>query len=142
MRSCVGIVLCLISLTGCSRFGPKADGDDAPSASYHVDNFTVKYDGNSETIRGASVAPVFFESAKAKPLLGRLFLAEEYPSRGRQVVVVGYRFWQRKLGADSALIGRTLNVNDRAFTVVGVMPAAFQVPSGVEMWVPMAAPAN
>jgi hypothetical protein len=142
MKSRIGIVLCLISLTACSRFGPKAAGDNLPEASYRVDNFVVKGDGISETVRGASVTPAFFETAKTQPLLGRLFLADEYQSRGHQVVVVGNRFWRQQLKKDPVWLGKTLNLNERAFTIVGVLPSTFEFPSGVELWVPMAAPAN
>jgi putative ABC transport system permease protein len=102
----------------------------------------VKGDGIVEEVRGASVTSAFFEAAKIQPFLGRLFLAEEYQSRGHQVVVLGNRFWRQKLKKDPAWIGKPLNLNERAFTIVGVLPPTFELPSGVELLVPMAAPAN
>src|SRR6266403_6354648 len=73
--SCLGVVLFVLSMTGCSR----AD-DNPPAASYRVDNFAYNSDGSSQTIRGAYVTPAFFQAVKARPLLGRVFLSEEYQS--------------------------------------------------------------
>jgi putative ABC transport system permease protein len=133
-RMCsLGLALCLLSMAGCSR----AD-DNPPAASYREDNFAYNSDGNSQTIRGAYVTPAFFQVAKARPLLGRVFLSEEYQSGRGPVVVLSNRLWKRRFGADPSCIGRTLQLNGRSFTIIGVMPSAFEFPSGADLWVPKA----
>jgi len=89
-------------------------------------------------VRGASVAPAFFQSAKVPPLLGRGFLPEEYGSDRQQVVMLSERFWQQRLGGDPRIIGATLRLNGQSFTVIGILPMTFDVPSGVDVWVPKA----
>jgi putative ABC transport system permease protein len=95
--------------------------------------------GSSQKVRGASVAPAFFQSAKVPPLLGRGFLPEEYGSgRQQQVVMVSQRFWQQRLGGDPRVIGSPMRLNGQTFTVIGILPTRFDVPSGVDIWVPKA----
>ena len=129
----LGFVLCFLAMAGyvCAD-------DKAPATSYRVDNFTYNSDSASQTIRGACVTTAFFQALKAQPWLGRLFLADEYQSGRGQVVVLSNRFWKRRLGADPNCIGRTLQLNGRSFTIIGVMPPTFEFPSGVDVWVPEA----
>ena len=87
---------------------------------------------------GAYAAPAFFQAVKARPLLGRVFLSEEYQAGRGPVVVLCNRFWKRRFGADPGSIGRTLQLNGRSFTIVGVMPSTFEFPSDVDLWVPKA----
>lgn len=126
-----GAALCLLSMAGCIH----AD-DNPPATSYRADNFAYNSDGGSQTIRGAYVTPAFFQAVKARPLLGRVFLSEEYQSGRGPVVVLCSRLWKRRFGADPSCIGRTLQLNGRSFTIIGVMPSTFEVPSGVDLWTP------
>lgn len=97
----------------------------------------------SETLNvlGLLVSGNYFDLLEVRPVLGRGFLPEEDTSpNGHPVAVLNYNFW-RKLGADPAVIGSTVNLNGRAFTVVGVAPRTFTgVDVGVapDLWVPIA----
>jgi putative ABC transport system permease protein len=82
------------------------------------------------------VTNAFFREAKVLPLLGRLFLDEEYRAASPRVVVIATSLWQRRFGGDPALIGKTLSVNERQYTVVGILPETFQFPTGAELWMP------
>lgn len=64
-------------------------------------------------------------------LLGRGFLPEKYGSASGQVVMVSHRLWQQRFRGDPRIIGTTMRLNGQAFTVIGIMPATFDVPSGV-----------
>jgi putative ABC transport system permease protein len=127
-------VLFFLSMAGCSS---RAD-DSPPANSYRLDNFVYTVDGSSQTIRGAYVTPAFFQAVKARPLLGRVFLSDEYQSGRGPVVVLCNRFWKRRFGADPSCIGRTLQLNGRSFTIIGVMPSTFEIPADVDLWVPEA----
>jgi hypothetical protein len=61
---------------------------------------------------------------------------EEYQPNRNEVVVLAFSLWQRRLGGDPALVGRTVQLNGRDFRVVGIMPKDFVLPAGVELWVP------
>jgi hypothetical protein len=117
----------------------QANRSEPPSISYQVGSFEFHNNGSSQKVRGASVIPAFFQSAEELPLLGRGFLPEEYTSNRRQVSMISARFWQQQFGGDPRIIGTTVRLNEHTFTVIGIMPAKFDVPSGVDIWVPKAA---
>lgn len=74
----------------------------------------------------------FFTMLGVQALRGRTFTAGDPPAG----VVIGEAFWRRQLGGDPAAIGRTLVLDDQAFTVMGVMPASFQFPYGAASLLP------
>ena len=53
-------------------------------------------------------------------------------------VVIGHGLWQRAFGANPNVIGQTVTINSRSFTVVGIMPAGFEFPRDAELWIPLA----
>jgi putative ABC transport system permease protein len=89
-----------------------------------------------EANRSWVVSPGFFEALGARPMLGRIFLPEEYQAGGSDVVVIGYNWWQSHFGGDRNLIGRKLTFNNQPTTVVGIMPPDFEYPPGRQLWAP------
>ena len=73
----------------------------------------------------------------ARPLLGRTLVEADSAPGAPDVVVLSEGFWRRRFGADPAAVGQTLRLNGQASTVVGVMPAAFQIPPGASVWSPL-----
>ena len=111
-------------------------------ALYRFRAFTLTGNGNAEAVVAGAVGDGFFETVRAKPLLGRVFLPEEdAPSRGH-VAVLSNGFWKSHLGGAPDAIGRTLTLDGEAYTVVGIMPAGFSMASWSitkrDMWVPVA----
>jgi putative ABC transport system permease protein len=89
-------------------------------------------------VEGAALSANFFAVLGVQPAMGRGFTAEEeQPGRDR-VLIVSYGYWQRRFGGDPGLLGRTVQVNGRADTVVGIMPPGYAYPVGTEAWVPLA----
>ena len=131
----VGIFSCI--LVGCGQITQTSERNP-PDTSYQVGSFEFRDDGSSQKVRGASVTPAFFQGAKIAPLLGRGFLPVEYDSSRRQVVMLSQRFWQQQFGGDPRTIGRTMRLNGETFTVIGIMPTTFDVPAGVDVWIPKA----
>jgi len=72
----------------------------------------------------------------AKPALGRTFLAEEDRPGGNAVAVISNALWQNRFGSDPAAIGKTVTVDGSATSIVGIMPAGFNFPDGIEIWIP------
>src|SRR5262249_40770043 len=70
----------------------------------------------------------FFSALGAEPLLGRTFRPDEDHHGSEFVVVVSYSFWHSHLNADPAAIGRSITLDGKPYTIVGVMPAAFSFP--------------
>jgi putative ABC transport system permease protein len=91
-----------------------------------------------ERFGGWTVSAGFFDALGVKPALGRTFLlGEDEPGRN-QVVVLKHSLWERQFGSDPNIVGKTLTLNAKPFTVIGVMPPDFSFPrNGIEMWAPL-----
>jgi predicted permease len=74
----------------------------------------------------------FFAAASVPPLFGRVFSTEEVRGRDR-VAVLSYALWKRQFGGDRAVLGRTFQLDDSVYTIIGVMPPFFQL-SGADLW--------
>lgn len=75
---------------------------------------------------GELVSSNYFQVMGVSPLLGRTFLPEEEQTpNARPVVVLGHSLWQRRFNADAAMIGKTIYLNAKPYTVIGVMPESF-----------------
>src|SRR5215207_2777394 len=94
--------------------------------------------GDPVPVTGAAVSSDFFSVLRTQADRGRTFSPDEEQQGRDQVVVLGHGLWQRAFGADPNLVGRTVNLNSRTFTVVGIMPAGFEFPAEAELWVPLA----
>ena len=81
----------------------------------------------------------FFETLGVEPFLGRTFVAEEGEPGRDNVVVLSHDLWESRFGSDRGLIGRSLELNDEPFTVVGVLPPGFRFRSErYQVWAPFA----
>ena len=83
---------------------------------------------NPERVVGAEVSPGYFQLLGVRPALGREFAPEEEADGGANVVMLSDGFWRAHFGADPNVLGRTLPIDGRAHTVVGVMPPTFDPP--------------
>src|SRR2546421_6738666 len=81
-----------------------------------------------ERISGAVVSPSLFPLLGVEPIKGRTFAREEQGIGHDDVVVISERLWKRRFNSDPMLIGKTLLLNGRSYTVIGVMPARFEFP--------------
>src|ERR1051325_10381371 len=82
--------------------------------------------GEPARVSGALVGDDFFRVLGQQPLLGRAFLPEEQQDGKDQVVVLSYELWQKQLTGDPNAVGKTILLNLRPHTIVGIMPASFQ----------------
>jgi putative ABC transport system permease protein len=107
-------------------------------AAYSEDEFTLTGGGDAERVICAEVSSALFPLLGVNPSLGRAFLQEEEQVGHDQVVVVSESFWKRRADGDPNFVGRTITLNDKIYTVAGVMPARFQFPGRFEIWKPLA----
>ncbi len=107
-------------------------------AAYAWDNVNLTGEGDPEKIQGYDVTSDFFEAMGIHPLLGRTFLPDEETLGKDDVVVLSYGLWQRRFASDPHIIGKNLTIDQKKYTVVGVMPHGFNFPVTVELWLPMA----
>jgi putative ABC transport system permease protein len=90
-----------------------------------------------ERVIAAVVTGRAFDALGGQAELGRTIAPADDRPGAEPVMVVGHGFWQGRLGADRAVLGRVLLLGGKPFTVVGVMPAAFEVPrAAADMWLP------
>jgi predicted permease len=95
--------------------------------------------GDPAQVGAAEVSHRFLETLQVPPLLGRGFSAEEDVPNGPPVVVVSHGFWQRHLGGDPTAVGRTVTLDGKSWTVIGVMPPGFAAPllPNRDVWKPL-----
>jgi predicted permease len=95
--------------------------------------------GEPEQVLGLRVTASFFPVLGVQPMLGRTFISEEEDAGHSRVVVLSYGLWVRRFGRDPALVGKSIQIDGAAHTVVGVMPPnfVFQFWSAPrQLWVP------
>jgi len=83
--------------------------------------------GESRVIRGKQVTPSLFGVLGVRPALGRAFRPDEDQPALSRVVILSDGFWRQRLGGDPQVLGRTLQINDTPFTIVGVMAPDFHI---------------
>jgi putative ABC transport system permease protein len=95
-------------------------------------------DASAERIVVMPITPSLLTVLKASPLLGRLFTADEGAPGQAGAIIVGFGLWQQRFGARQDIIGQTIQLDEKPYTVVGVMPAAFVFPTAdARAWVPL-----
>jgi predicted permease len=108
---------------------------------YRIAVASLSERGQNERIWGYLVSGNYFDVLGVQPALGRAFLAEEDRTpEASPVVILSYNCWQKRFGGERSIIGRTVSINHKAFTVVGVAPAGFigtEVAFAPQFWIPL-----
>jgi putative ABC transport system permease protein len=130
-----------------ARYIAPADAEDLRSSANSVfeslttfsfQSFGLGTEGDVQPVLGCRVSANFFDLLSVTPAAGRLFSPAEEQPGADQVAVVSYGLWQSRFGGDQKLLGKTISLNGRAYSVVGIMPKDFDYPVPVEFWVPLA----
>jgi predicted permease len=90
-----------------------------------------------QRLQGAAVSAEYFDVFGARPRLGRLFRPEEDQPNANRVVVLSYAAWMRVFGGDPALVGKTVELNQTPYRVIGIMNPEFRWPRAVDLWAPL-----
>jgi len=103
-------------------------------------SFNLTGSGTPERIDGNRVTWNFFQTLGAAPALGRAFLPQEDQPGAARVVILSRGLWETRFGGDPHILGTRIHINGESYSVVGVMPAKFQLPLTGEsnIWVPLA----
>jgi putative ABC transport system permease protein len=94
--------------------------------------------GDAAHVQAALTSANFFSVLRAQPLLGRVFADSECQPGHDAVAVLNYGFWQRRFAGDPSILGRHIELDQRVFTIVGVMPKTMQYPSMADLFLPLA----
>jgi putative ABC transport system permease protein len=114
-------------------------------AAIYPTSFNLTGDQEPERVRGELVSSSYFSLLGVQAARGRSFLPEEDTAPdANPVTVISYDLWQRRYGGSPDIIGKTMKLNDREYTVVGIMPKGFKGSTGdksisatADLWLPM-----
>jgi len=106
---------------------------------YHSMSFVLLNQGEPDRVDTGVVSSNFFEVLGVRPQLGRTFNDTDDDLGAEPVLVLSHRYWQEKFGGDSDVVGRVVEMNDHAHTVVGVLPAFPQYPRDNDVYMPTSA---
>jgi predicted permease len=113
-------------------------------AGFRVWTYELSGSGEPERVTANRVSSDLFSVLGMQPVLGRSFSAEE-ELPGHSVTVISYGLWQRRFGGSPDVLGQTVNLDRRAYTIIGVTPQGFVFPLpgmgqglGADLWVPLA----
>ena len=106
---------------------------------YSGAGYLLRTSSGAEPVQGERVSGGFFQTLGVYPMLGRDFNAGENRLGGPDVVILSYGAWLHRFGRRHDVVGQTVDLDNRAYTVIGVLPSTFSfAPSGnAEFWVPI-----
>jgi macrolide transport system ATP-binding/permease protein len=101
----------------------------------------VDTENQNDVVWGQVVSANYFDVLQVKPILGRAFLPDEDKTAGaNHVVVLSHSFWQRRMAGDPNIVGKTIQLNNRAYEVIGVAPGYFvgtKFALALDYWTPI-----
>lgn len=108
-------------------------------AGFSGDGFMFYGGGEPEGVLGVQTTVNFFSTLGVKPFLGRDFAVGEDIAAGPKVAILTYGCWLRRFGGDPHVLGRSIRLDDKSVTIIGVLPRQFEfAPRGnAEIWVPL-----
>jgi predicted permease len=111
-------------------------------AAFRPDDFNLTGAGEAEHIRGEMVSADFFSTLGVQPTIGRWFTSQEDQIGGAPVVIISAGLWTRKFGSRPDIAGRSVALNGKDYTIIGIVPATFHLqtqnfPQNVEVYLPI-----
>jgi putative ABC transport system permease protein len=99
----------------------------------------MKTPDGAERLIGAYVSEDYFRVMPEPAAVGRALEPADYSPGAPAAVAISWPLWQRRFGGDRSVIGRSVTLGDRSYTVVGVMPVGFTYPVWGDFWAPITA---
>ncbi len=100
---------------------------------------TLAQEGRNLSVRGGLATDGLFRALGSSAQLGRLFDPSDLKEGNRRVALLSQTLWQARFGGSPDIVGRSIRLEDSVYTVIGVLPAKFEVPQleGIEVWTPL-----
>src|SRR5262245_28083803 len=92
--------------------------------------------GEPQRLRCSHMSAGIFAALRVPAAVGRVFNDDEDKPGAAPVVVLSNRLWQRQFGGDTGVIGQSITLDGRGYSVIGVMPADFALPRDEDFWLP------
>lgn len=99
--------------------------------------FNLNGRGEPERLQGAAVMADYLQTLAVMPAAGQTITSAEDRPGAPPVALISYRLWQRRFGGSNNVIGSSINLDGRLHTVIGIMPAGFDLPAKTDLWVPL-----
>jgi putative ABC transport system permease protein len=99
--------------------------------------FIISGGDKPERYLGGQISADAFSFLGVQPILGRLFRPEEDQLNAPPVALLGYEVWQKHFAGDKSVVGKTIPINGKQATVVGVMPKGWRFPEVCDLWMPL-----
>jgi putative ABC transport system permease protein len=109
-------------------------------AAIRMHDYTLTGRGEPTLVAAGTVTSNLFGLLRARPLLGRGLVPSDDAPAAAPVAVLSERLWRERFGADTAIAGKPIQLDEKPFTVVGVAPASFRTPPGypeADLWTPL-----
>jgi len=106
-------------------------------AAYRRNDFNFTGSGQPEHLQGELVSATLLPVLGVNPLLGRNFLPQEDQEGARGVVMLTYGLWKKRFGSDPNILGKTMTLNAKDYTVIAVLPSDFRFRGQAELYVPL-----
>jgi putative ABC transport system permease protein len=99
--------------------------------------FIITGGDKPERYLGGQISADAFSFLGVQPILGRQFRPEEDQLNAPPVALIGYQVWQEHFGGDRGVVGKTIPINGKQVTVIGVMPKGWRFPEICDIWMPL-----
>ena len=99
--------------------------------------FIISGGDKPERYLGGQISADAFSFLGVQPILGRQFRPEEDQLNAAPVALIGYDVWQNHFGGDRAVVGKTIPINGKQVTIIGVMPKGWRFPEVCDIWMPL-----
>lgn len=93
--------------------------------------------GEPERLNASIITGNYFDTFGVRPALGRGFSLENEKTGQDHVTVLSHSFWQTRFGGDPNIVNKTINLDGKAYEVLGVMPAEVVLPQPAQLWAPI-----
>ncbi len=107
-------------------------------AAHDSGSLNLTGDGEPERIEAAFVTASFFHVLGVQPVMGRAFITDEDRPGTAHVVVMSFELWRRRFASDPGIVGGRLRLDGENYTVIGIMPAGFELFNHADLWRPVA----
>jgi hypothetical protein len=99
--------------------------------------FNLTGDGEAQRVLVGYASSDLFSMLGARVAAGRSFVPEENRTGSAPIVILGHRLWENRFGGDAGVVGRSVTLDDKRYTVVGILPAGFQLLRWADLWMPL-----
>ena len=99
--------------------------------------FNLTGDGEPQRVLVGYASSDLFPMLGARVVAGRSFVPEENRAGSAPIVILGHRLWHSRFGGDAAIVGRAVTLDNKRYTVVGILPSGFQFLRWADLWMPL-----